>query len=142
MATTLVYTVGPYVPFTKILSANANQDKTDIQNRINWAGGTDTATGLGDDNIQSNAASGGGLTRATKLKKGTANFILVNDGTGAMSELNTLDLARGGTGIVITPGSQQAGDVLQINVGLTGFTVGPPTAIAASLRLYQFTHFT
>lgn len=49
----LVYTVSPYVPFTKILSANINQDKTDIQNRINWSGtAADAATGLDSTNIQ------------------------------------------------------------------------------------------
>lgn len=138
MATTLTYTVSAYTPFTKILSANINQDKADIRSRINWAGGSDATTGLGDDNIQGITASGGGLTRATKLKLGTANYVLINSGTGAMSEEAQLATSRGGTGLNIVPGSQQAGDVLQINAGLTAFEVSAPTAIPASLRLYQF----
>ena len=88
MATTLTYTVSPYTPFTKIRSADINQDKLDIQNRLNWAGGTDATTGLGDDNIQSNTASGGGLTRATKLKAGTPGALVVNAlTTGNMTEV-------------------------------------------------------
>lgn len=138
MATTLVYTVSAYTPFTKILSANINQDKTDIKNRLNWAGGTDATTGLGDDNVQSNTATGGGLTRATKLKAGTANFVVINDSSGNMSQEAQLATSRGGTGISITPGSQSAGDVIQVNAGLTGLTIGPPSAVPSSLRIFQF----
>lgn len=99
MATSLVYTIPPYIPFTKILSASANQDKTDIQNRLNWAGGTDSTTGLGDDNLQSNTATGGGLTRSSKLKAGTAYYLLVNDATGKMSEI-----APGAAGTFVSSG--------------------------------------
>lgn len=49
----LVYSIPAYTPFTKILSASANQDKTDIQNRINWSGNAnDITTGLDGTNIQ------------------------------------------------------------------------------------------
>lgn len=88
MATTLVYTVSPFVPFTKIVSADVNTlFFTNLRNRINWSGGTDATTGLGDENLQSNAASGGGLTRSTKLKLGTAHAIAINSSTGALSDL-------------------------------------------------------
>lgn len=137
----LVYTVSPFVPFTKILSADVNQYFTDIKSRVNWAGGTSATTGLNDDNIQSIAASGGGLTRATKLKVGTANYVLINSGTGAMSEEATLDLSRGGIGFAVVPGNYQAGDVLQINPGLTAFTIGAPTAVPAPSRLFNFLRF-
>lgn len=140
MATTLTYTVAPYQPFTKILSANANQDKTDIKNRINWDGTTNT-TGLGDDNIQSNSVSGGGLTRATKLKLGTANHVLINDGTGAVSSEAILALSRGGTGLTVVPGSQQPGDVFQINSTATSIVLSQPTAVPASLKVFQFFNF-
>lgn len=159
MATTLTYTVAPYVPFTKILSANANQDKTDIQNRINWAGGTDATTGLGDDNIQSNTASGGGLTRSSKLKKGTAYAFVVNDNTGAMTEVvsaanqtiftnasavptsGTLPILAGGTGLSVTIGSQQPGDIFQVNSTSTAIVLSQPTAVPASLKIFQFYNF-
>lgn len=88
MATTLSYTVSDFVPFTKIISADMNSRFNDIKNRVNWAGGTSATTGLGDDNLQSNTASGGGLTRSSKLKAGTANAIVINAiTTGLMSEL-------------------------------------------------------
>ncbi len=140
MATTLVYTVSPYVPFTKILSANINQDKTDIQSRINWAGGTSATTGLGDDNLQSNAASGGGLTRSTKLKAGTADYVVINDGTGKMSEEAALSLTRGGTGLNVTIGSQSAGDVYQVNSNLSAIILAAPP-VPGPLKIYQFYTF-
>lgn len=242
MATTLVYTISAYTPFTKILSANINQDKTDIQNRFNWSGGTDATTGLSGDNVQSNTvgpetkatiitqgvtvtalpgwgangnnititftagglagsevvsligtaisvqissgvstvtqvvaaltssalssnlitASGsssstvatagavnlaggivgtGGLVRSTKLALDTANYVLINDSTGKMSSEQQLAIIRGGTGLNVVPSSQNPGDVLQINAGKTAFTLGAPTAVPASLRLYQFNSY-
>lgn len=136
MATTLVYTVSAYTPFTKILSANANQDKTDIQSRINWAGGTDATTGLGDDNLQSNAASGGGLTRSTKLKKGTANYAVYNDGTGAMTEGVALPLLSGGLGTSLVIGN--TADVLQVSSGALAFG---PSPVPPALRVVSFKLF-
>lgn len=160
MATTLVYSVSPYIPFTKILSANINQDKTDIKNRLNWAGGTSATTGLGDDNLQSNTASGGGLTRATKLKLGTAYAFVVNSSTGALSDLasaanqtmytnvsgvptaGTLPLIAGGTGISIVPASYSPGDVFQIDATGTTMSIGAVSQVPASLRIFQFQNFT
>lgn len=98
MATTLTYTKSAFTPFTKIVSADVNTYFSDIKSRVNWAGGTSATTGLGDDNIQSNAASGGGLTRSTKLKAGTANYVLINDSSGNMSQEQRLNVSRGGTG--------------------------------------------
>lgn len=83
MATTLVYTVSAYIPFTKILSANINQDKTDIQNRLNWLGGTDTTTGLSGDNIQSNTAPA--ETVATGTVGGIAYTAVAGQGAGGNS---------------------------------------------------------
>lgn len=241
MATTLVYTVSPYVPFTKILSANINQDKTDIQNRLNWTGGTDTTTGLSGDNIQSNSVitevaatatiggvlytakpgqgvtgnsitiaytaggvaggeivtvvgsaisvmlssgvstvtqvvaavnkvpaatalvtssntsastvsttaatpltggvSSGGLVRATKLSLDTAGYVLINSVTGAMTSEPQLNTSRGGTGISIIPANQSAGDVLQVNGSMTGLVLGAPSAVPASLRIFNYLRF-
>jgi hypothetical protein len=141
MATTLVYTVAPFVPFTKILSADMNQMFSDIKSRVNWAGGTNTTTGLGDDNIQSNTASGGALTRSTKLKIGTPNYIIVNDGTGKMSETNLIPTNQGGTGQNFDPTAAMPGDVIQVNPSSTAFVLSAPTAVQSSLRLYQFQQF-
>lgn len=135
MATTLNYTVAPYVPFTKILSANANQDKADIKARINWAGGSSTTTGLGDDNLQSNTVSGGGLTRSSKLKAGTASYVVVNDGTGKMSEAASITLAQGGTGSTLT--LTNPGDTLQVNSTGTALILDTPP-VPPALRYFSY----
>jgi hypothetical protein len=142
MVTTLVYTKSPFVPFTKIVSADMNQYFTDIAGRLNWAGGTDAATGLGDDNIQSNTVSGGGLTRGTKLKAGTANYVVVNDTNGKMTDIAQLPLTSGGTGLNIDPTTHLPGDVLQVDPTSTTIILGPLIAVPASLRIFQFQNFT
>lgn len=159
MATTLTYTNSAFQPFTKIVSATVNQYFTDIKSRINWAGGTSATTGLGDDNIQSVAASGGGLTRATKLKLGTAYAFISNSSTGAMQDVASaanqtlytsgagvptagqLPALAGGTGLSVTVASQAPGDVIQVNSTSTAFEVGAPTAVPAALRIFQFQNF-
>ncbi len=128
MATTLAYTVSDFTPFTKIVSADVNSRFSDIKSRINWAGTTSATTGLGDDNIQSITASGGGLTRATKLKAGTANYILINDSNGAMSQEQYLALSRGGMNMSITPTTGDAAKVLAVNTAETGYELVPVPA--------------
>lgn len=128
MATTLSYSVAAFVPLTKIVSADMNTIlRTDIINRINWAGGTSATTGLGDDNIQSNTAAGGGLTRATKLKLGTASHVIVNDVSGAMSSEATLATARGGLGFVPTVSLANAGKAIVVSDDGSAFSLGSPT---------------
>lgn len=133
------YTVSDATPYTKIASADWNSRFNNVKTWINWDG-SGTTSGLNDSNIQSNSVSGGGLTRSSKLKSGTANYAVYNDGSGNMTEASALPALSGGTGNSVVPGNQQAGDVLQINAALTAWTVGPPTAVAASLRLYQFSY--
>jgi len=113
MATTLSYSVSDFTPFTKIRSADVNSRFTDIRNRLNYDG--TSATGLGDDNLQSNTVSGGGLTRNTKLKAGTANYVVINDSNGKMSEEATLATARGGLGFAPTVSAANAGKVVGVN---------------------------
>lgn len=135
MATTLSYTVSDFIPFTVIKSADVNSRFNDIKNRLNWAGGSDANTGLGDDNIQSNTASGGGLTRATKLKLGTADHVLINDGTGAMSSEATLNTTRGGLGFSPTISAANAGKAVVVNDAGSALSLGSPiqSAITESL---------
>lgn len=141
MATTLVYTKSAFTPFTKIVSADVNQFFTDIRSRINWAGTTSATTGLGDDNIQSITASGGGLTRATKLKAGTASYVLVNNGSGAMSEAAFLTTAQGGTGLALTLSITSANKVLAVNSAGTAFALSvtpvPPTSNVFNYSRYS-----
>lgn len=135
MATLLVYSVSPYQPFTKILSANANADKTDIKNRINWDGST-ANTGLGDDNIQSNTVSGGGLTRSSKLKAGTANHVIINDGSGLMSSEAQLATSRGGTGANLTPINND--DVILVSNGALVLGPAPSSQPNKVFNFYSF----
>lgn len=83
---TFAYSVSDFVAYTKIRSADVNSKFTSVRTFFN-------TTKLDDDNIQN-----AGITRATKLKLGTANYVLINDGTGAMSEEATLAKTRGGAG--------------------------------------------
>ena len=99
----LVYSYPAFTPNTIILSARVNAKYDDIKTLLN-------TTKLDDDNLQN-----AGITRATKLKTGTASYIIVNDGSGAMSELQTLDTARGGTGLATTLVSADADKVLKVN---------------------------
>jgi hypothetical protein len=125
MATTLSYSVPDFEPFTKIVSADMNTKLNEIKSRINWAGGSDATTGLGDDNIQSNTASGGGLTRSTKLKAGTASHVIINDGSGLMSSEAQLATTRGGTGFSPTL-TGNGGKAIVVNAGGTAFELGSP----------------
>ena len=126
MATTLTYTVSDFIPFTKILSADVNSRFNDIKNRFNYDG--TTATGLGDDNIQSNSVSGGGLTRSTKLKAGTANYVIINDASGLMREEATLASTRGGLGFSPTISTATSGKVVGVNDAGTSLELRSPEA--------------
>lgn len=105
----------PFVPFTKILSADVNQCFFDIRTLLN-------TTKLDDTNVQVH-----GLTRigaTSRLKTGTAKAVLINDSSGDMGELLSvnngavyfnasgvatatagLPLSSGGTGQSLTLGS-------------------------------------
>lgn len=114
-----------FVAFSKIRSADVNANFTAVASRLNWLGGTDTTTGLGDSNIQSNTASGGGLTRSTKLKPGTANYVVINDASGNMSEEQYLATSRGGLGTSLTPSLASAGQVIAVKSDGSGFLLQP-----------------
>jgi hypothetical protein len=126
MATTLSYTESDFEPFTKILASAANSKFNDVKSRLNWDGTTAT-TGLGDDNLQSNTVSGGGLTRATKLKVGTANYVLINDSNGKISEEAQLNTTRGGIGFSPTVSLANAGKAVVVNDAGSALALGTPS---------------
>lgn len=130
-----------FVAFSKIRSADVNANFTSIASRLNWTGGTDATTGLGDSNIQSNTASGGGLTRSTKLKAGTANYVVINDSSGNMTEEQYLATSRGGLGANLTPaGTADQSKVIAVNASGTGFQLQsvPQSPGGNVFNYYQF----
>lgn len=121
----LTYSYPDFTPNTVILSAQVNAKYQDIKTLLN-------TTKLDDTNLQD-----AGITRATKLKLGTADHVLINDGTGAMSSEAALALSRGGTGVAITLSVSDAQKVLQVNQGGTAFTVATAPESPGS-KLFNF----
>ena len=138
----LVYSNPDFVPFTVIRSADVNQKFSDIQTLLN-------VTKLDDTNLQD-----AGITRATKLKTGTAKAIVINnDTTGAMSELisvnngavyfnatgvpstGPLPLASGGIGVSLTLTNPD--EVLAINSAGTAIEF-KPSPVPAPLKLWTY----
>lgn len=125
----LTYSYPPFTPNTVISSTKVNAKFTDISTLLN-------TTGLDDTNIQN-----AGLTRATKLKLGTASHVVINDLTGAMSSEASLSPLRGGLGLSLTLSAADVGKVPQVNAGGTAFelTTAPESP---GTRLYIFNRFT
>jgi hypothetical protein len=90
-------------------------------------------TGLDDTNLQN-----AGITRATKLKTGTANYVVINGSDGKMSEEQYLAVSRGGLGTALTPSGGNNGYTVQSN-GST-FVLAPPSNTPAS-NVYNFYRF-
>lgn len=125
----LVYSYPDFTANTVIASAKVNAKYNDIKTLLN-------TTGLDDTNIQD-----AGITRATKLKTGTANYVVINGSDGKMSEEATLSPSRGGLGISYTPVVADAGKVVAVASDGSGFTVeNVPDSNAA--KLYAYTHLT
>jgi hypothetical protein len=118
----------PFTAFTKILSADVNTCFTDIRTLLN-------TTGLDDTNL-----AAAGITRATKLKTGTADYVLINSGTGTMSEEAQLNLTRGGTGASLSLSGAAAGWNVQVNSGVTGLTLAAP-ASPDPMKVFNFYRF-
>lgn len=111
----LSYTVSDFQPFTKILSASVNSRFSDIRTLLN-------TTKLDDDNLQD-----AGITRATKLKAGTANHALINGADGKMSSEAQLATSRGGTGFNPTISLANAGKAIIVNTAGNALELGSPS---------------
>lgn len=107
----LTYSVSDFVAFTKIRSADVNSRFSDIQTLLN-------TTQLDDVNIQD-----AGITRADKLKAGTADTIVTNDPTtGKMGETNVVAgsvLSKASGGALTETGAGTQGQLLRSNGGDT-----------------------
>lgn len=122
----LVYSNPDFVPNTLIKSADVNAKYNDIKTLLN-------VTGLDDVNIQTH-----GITRGTKLKLGTPNGAVYNDGTGAMTDAAALPPLSGGTGLSLTLTSANAGQVPQVNAAGTAFQLAsPPDSAGTKLYIYN-----
>lgn len=111
----LSYTEADFIAFTKILSAAVNSKFSDLKTLLN-------TTKLDDTNLQN-----AGITRATKLKTGTANFVLINNGSGQMSEEAQLARSRGGTGLDLGTLTGEAGRGIVVNDAETALSFGTPS---------------
>jgi len=110
-----------FTAYTKIKSSEMNANFANLTTLLN-------ITLLDDTNIQN-----AGITRATKLKLGTASHVIINDGTGAMSSEAQLAGTRGGSGVsnagTLTWG---ASNVTFTTSGATGVTL-PTSGTLATL---------
>ena len=120
----LSYSYPDFTPNTIIRSAQVNAKYNDIKTLLN-------TTGLDDSNLQN-----AGITRATKLKTGPANYVLINNGSGAMSEEATLATSRGGLGVALSPTGADVGKTLQINSSGT-IVLGNPVNTPSG-NIYSF----
>lgn len=128
----LSYTVSDFTPFSKILSADVNSRFTDIKTLLN-------TTGLDDTNLQN-----AGITRATKLKAGTAYAVVTNGAAGVMSEVapGTAGYFLQSAGAAAAPiwaanpiGSQFAaiiGSAAQVTAGTAGYSTYAAAQAAAA----------
>lgn len=122
----LTYPTSDFVPFTKILSSEVNGKFTAIKTLLN-------TTGLSYTNLQLNNLM---YTSQTSMQ------VVGTNATGYMTTQPLVLVTQGGTGISVSFAAQSPGDVFQINAGGTAFTVGAPSAVPASLRIYQASNFT
>jgi len=115
----LTYSNSDFVAFTKIKSAEVNAKFNDIQTLLN-------TTRLDDDNIQDD-----GITRATKLKAGTSNAVVVNDSSGDLTDLTLVNgglLSQLSGALTAVPAGTQ-GQLLQSNAANLPSWVDSPFAL-------------
>jgi hypothetical protein len=115
----LSYSVADFLPFTKILSAEVNSKFNDIKTLLN-------TTKLDTTNIQQY-----GVAR-DRLAAGTANHVIINDGSGYVSSEAQLATTRGGLGFNPSISLSTAGQAVKVNQAGTGFELG---SVATGLGL-------
>lgn len=111
-----------------LLEADLDAIRTSIQTFFN-------TTKIDDDNIQN-----AGITRATKLKAGTASHVLINDGSGLMSSESALAASRGGTGLSVTLSAADANKVIAVNSSGSAFEVAVPQMSVAG-KCFAYLNF-
>lgn len=125
----LTYSYPAFTPNTVIQSAKVNAKYDDIKTLLN-------VTGLDDVNVQN-----AGLTRATKLKLGNPNYVVINSGTGSMSEEASLAVSRGGTGLSLSLSAGDAGKIIQVNAAGSALEIAVAPESPGS-KLYVFNRLT
>lgn len=109
---TFSYQVAPFLPFTKIVSADVNQDFSDIKTFLN-------TTKLDSANIQQFGVS------LDRLASGTANYAIYRNGVGTVIDGPQLPTTSGGLGFSPTLVGN-GGQAVVVNIPETGFTLGSP----------------
>lgn len=118
----------PFQPFTKIYSADINGMFSAISTLLN-------TTKLDDDNVQVHGLTRNGST--SRLRAGTANYVVYNDSNGDLTEAAQLPISKGGLGADLSPSSPtQAGQAIVVNAAGTGFTLSSSSGSASNL--YNF----
>lgn len=141
---TFAYSNSDFIAFTKARAADVNTRFSDVKTFFN-------TTKLDDDNLQD-----AGITRATKLKAGTAQSFVTNGLLGVMSQVtasNNTTLYKDNTGILVSGqltalagGTGQSFDTTTfqtddvIKISASAFTVGAaPTP--SPVKIYNFYRF-
>lgn len=112
-----------FVAGTLIQSAQVNANFQAIATLLN-------TTKLDTTNIQL-----AGVAR-DRIALGTANHVLINSPTGAMSSEATLAPTRGGTGLALTFTPGDAGKTIVVDPTGTGFQLSQPSGASGGLYLY------
>lgn len=118
----------PFIPFTKIYSADINGMFSAISTLLN-------TTLLDHANVQAH-----GLTRYTSssnLTAGTANYVVYNDANGDLTEAAQLPTAQGGLGANLSPSSPlQSGQAIVVNALGTGFQLSSSSGSSSAVFNY------
>lgn len=118
----------PFVPFTKIYSADINAMFATLTTLLN-------TTKLDSVNVQVHGLIRNGAT--SNLAAGTANYAVYNDSNGDLTEAAQLPTTQGGLGANLSPSSAtQAGQAIVVNSTGTGFVLS--AASGSSSVLYNY----
>lgn len=118
-----------YLDGDVLTEADLDAIRTSIQTFVN-------TTKLDDSNLQD-----AGITRATKLKVGTVNHVLINAADGTMSSEAALSQTRGGTGLGLSLTIADAGKTLVVNPAGSAFALTTAAETPLS-KVFAFNNFT
>lgn len=119
---TFSYSLADFRPFTKIRASDLNTKFSDLATFLNGQ--------IGNSNIAANS-----IDRNTKLSTGTANYVVINDSGGNMSQEAQLSTTRGGLGFAPTVSAGNAGKAVVVNDAGNSLALGSPIQPALTEQL-------